>query len=164
LSGPAACNAAARQPPRPGDALWMQRALEQARAAATVDEVPVGAVLTVRGRLVVEGHNRTRVERDPTLHAEMVVLRRAFARLGVDRLPDATLYVTLEPCAMCAGALVLAKLGRLVFAAHDPKSGMCGSLADLVNDPRLNHRVPTTAGVLEAEAAAVLRGFFRSRR
>lgn len=142
----------------------MQRALEQARAAVAVDEVPVGAVLVHAGRLVAESHNRTRLDADPTAHAEMVAIRSAVRRLGTTRLEGATLYVTLEPCAMCAGALVLAKLGRLVYAARDPKTGMCGSLGCIVQDPRLNHRIPMTAGVLEEEAADLLRGFFRVRR
>lgn len=146
------------------DPLWMQRALEQAYAASTVDEVPVGAVLVWRGGLVAEGHNLTRTIADPTAHAEAVVLRRAAARLGGSRLLESTLYVTLEPCAMCAGALVLAKVARLVYAAADPKTGMCGSLANLVQDPRLNHRLDVTAGVLAGPAAELLRGFFRARR
>lgn len=142
----------------------MQRALEQARAAAHVAEVPVGAVLVRGGRMVAESHNLTRLRSDPTAHAEMVVLRRALGRSGDARLGDCTLYVTLEPCAMCAGALVLAKLGRLVYAAADPKTGMCGSLGNIVQDPRLNHTVRVTAGVLEAESAALLRAFFQARR
>jgi tRNA(adenine34) deaminase len=149
----------------PGDdLLWMQRALEQAWAAATMAEVPVGAVLVVGGRLLVEGHNLTRTNGDPTAHAELVVLRRAAERAGSARLLDSTLYVTLEPCAMCAGALVLAKVARLVYAARDPKAGMCGSLGNLVQDPRLNHRLALTAGVLAEPAAALLRAFFRARR
>jgi tRNA(adenine34) deaminase len=146
------------------DPLWMQRALEQAWAAAVVAEVPVGAVLVAGGRLVAEGHNLTRTTADPTAHAELVVLRKAAARFGCARLLDSTLYVTLEPCAMCAGALVLAKVARLVYAAPDPKSGMCGSLANLVQDSRLNHRLAVTAGVLAVPAGALLRGFFRARR
>jgi tRNA(adenine34) deaminase len=142
----------------------MQRALEQARAAGAVAEVPVGAVLVRSGRMVAESHNLTRVRSDPTAHAEMVVLRKVVERSGDARLGDCTLYVTLEPCAMCAGALVLAKLGRLVFAAADPKSGMCGSLGCIVQDPRLNHIVRVTAGVLEPDSAALLRAFFRARR
>jgi tRNA(adenine34) deaminase len=142
----------------------MQRALEQARAAGAVAEVPVGAVLVRSGRMVAESHNLTRVRSDPTAHAEMVVLRKVVERSGDARLGDCTLYVTLEPCAMCAGALVLAKLGRLVYAAADPKSGMCGSLGCIVQDPRLNHIVRVTAGVLEPDSAALLRAFFRARR
>jgi tRNA(adenine34) deaminase len=142
----------------------MQRAMEQALAAWTLEEVPVGAVLMRAGTLVAEAHNRIRTEADPTAHAELIALRAATARLGQARLLDATLYVTLEPCAMCAGALVLAKVRRLVYAAADPKTGMCGSLGCIVQDPRLNHRLRMTAGVLEGPAATLLRDFFRLRR
>lgn len=142
----------------------MQRALEQARAAAVEEEVPVGAVVVIGGRLVAEARNRTRTADDPTGHAELVAIRRAAERLGRWALLDAIVYVTLEPCAMCAGAMVLARIQRLVYAASDPKTGMCGSLACIVQDPRLNHRVDLTRGVLENEAADLLRTFFRSRR
>lgn len=142
----------------------MQRAIELAHAAAAVHEVPVGAVMVRDGRLLAEAHNLTRTIEDPTAHAEMVVLREAARRLGSARLLDATLYVTLEPCAMCAGALVLAKVRRLVYAASDPKTGMCGSLGCIVQDPRLNHRLDITAGVLAEPAGELLRRFFRVRR
>lgn len=151
-------------PARAEDALWMQRALEQARAAAIEEEVPVGAVVVVGGRLVAEARNRTRTWDDPTGHAELVAVRQAAERLGRWALLDATVYVTLEPCAMCAGAMVLARIRRLVYAASDPKTGMCGSLACIVQDPRLNHRVELTKGVLEEEAGEILRAFFRARR
>lgn len=151
-------------PPLPEDALWMQRALEQAYAAASEGEVPVGAVVVQDGKLIAEARNQTRKNTDPTGHAEIIALRRAAERLGEWWLPDATLYVTLEPCAMCAGAIVLARVTRLVFAAADPKSGMCGSLSCIVQDPRLNHRVDLTSGVLAEPASALLRGFFRARR
>lgn len=150
--------------PTPEDAVWMQRAMEQARAAQSMDEVPVGAVLVRNGSLLEEGGNLTRTLSDPTAHAEMVVIRKAAAREGGGRLLGSTLYVTLEPCAMCAGAIVLAKIGRLVYAARDPKTGMCGSLATIVQDARLNHRVRLTAGVLERESGQLLRTFFRARR
>jgi tRNA(adenine34) deaminase len=142
----------------------MRRALEQARAAWAEDEVPVGAVLVAGGQLLAEARNRTRTLDDPTAHAEVVALRAAAARRGQWRLLDATLYVTLEPCAMCAGAMVLARIRRLVYAAPDPKSGMCGSLGCLVQDPRLNHRMDMTRDVLADEAGALLRDFFRARR
>lgn len=142
----------------------MQRALEQAHAAASEGEVPVGAVVVQDGKLIAEARNQTRKNTDPTGHAEIIALRRAAERLGEWWLPDATLYVTLEPCAMCAGAIVLARVTRLVFAAADPKSGMCGSLSCIVQDPRLNHRVDLTSGVLAEPASALLRGFFRARR
>lgn len=142
----------------------MQRAIEQARAAAAEEEVPVGAVVVIGGRLVAEGRNRTRTWDDPTGHAELVAVRRAAERVGRWALLDATVYVTLEPCAMCAGAMVLARIRRLVYAASDPKTGMCGSLACIVQDPRLNHRVELTRGVLGEEAGELLRAFFRARR
>ncbi len=142
----------------------MQRALEQAFAAATEHEVPVGAVVILGGRLLAESRNRTRAWSDPTAHAELIALRRAASRAGDWRLLDATLYVTLEPCAMCAGAIVLARLRRVVFAARDPKAGMCGSLGCIVQDPRLNHAALLTEGVLAEPAAALLRGFFQARR
>ena len=148
----------------PDDALWMQRALELAHAPEAADEVPVGCVIVSDRALIAEAHNLTRTLDDPTAHAEMVALRRAAARLGSARLLGTTMYVTLEPCSMCAGAIVLAKVSRLVFAAADPKTGMCGSLACVVQDPRLNHRVELTAGVLAEPAAALLRGFFQARR
>lgn len=151
-------------PPLPGDAAWMQRALELAHAARAVEEVPVGAVIVHDGRILAEAWNLTRTDNDPTAHAEMVALRRAAARVGSARLLDAEMYVTLEPCAMCAGALVLAKIRRLIYAAADPKTGMCGSLGCIVQDPRLNHRMQVTAGVLAEPAGDLLRAFFRARR
>lgn len=151
-------------PPQPEDAGFMARAMDQALAAQAEHEVPVGAVVVVQGRVVAEGRNRTRTWSDPTAHAEMLALRRASALAGDWRLLDATLYVTLEPCAMCAGAMVLARIRRLVYAAADPKAGMCGSLGCLVQDSRLNHRLPITAGVLAEPAGELLRSFFRARR
>ena len=147
-----------------GDRIFMARALEMARLAAVRSEVPVGAVLVMDGRIVAEGHNRTRADADPTAHAEVVVLRAAARKLGLRILPGATLYVTLEPCALCAGAIVLARLRRLVFGARDPKAGMAGSLENLVQDPRLNHSVELTAGVLAEPSGELLRSFFRARR
>jgi tRNA(adenine34) deaminase len=151
-------------PAQPQDALWMQRALEQAHAARAVDEVPVGAVVVRGGVLLAEAYNLTRTESDPTAHAELVALRRAASRSGSARLPDADVYVTLEPCAMCAGAMVQGRIHRLIFAAADPKTGMCGSLGCVVQDPRLNHRVALTTGVLADDAGELLREFFRVRR
>lgn len=152
------------EPAEADDAMWMQRALEQAMRAAASAEVPVGAVVVRSGRLVAESYNLTRVRHDPTAHAEMIAIERVIVRTQEIRLFDFTLYVTLEPCAMCAGALVLAKLGRLVYGARDPKAGMCGSLACIAQDSRLNHRVRLTAGVLEDAAGELLRAFFRARR
>lgn len=139
-------------------------ALEQARRAAGRGEVPVGAVVVGPAGLVAEDHNRTRELADATAHAEMLVLRRAAELAGDWRLLDHTLYVTLEPCAMCAGAIVLSRIRRLVFGAPDPKAGMCGSLGNLVQDGRLNHRVDLVSGLRTEECAALLREFFRVRR
>ncbi len=149
---------------QPGDVQWMTRALEMAESAASKGEVPVGAVLTKDHEIVAEGHNLTVTANDPTAHAEVVVIREAAQALGDWRLTDCTLYVTLEPCAMCAGALVLARLGRLVFGASDPKAGMVGSLGDLVQDERLNHRIEVTHGILADASGDLLRDFFRTLR
>jgi tRNA(adenine34) deaminase len=146
------------------DEEWMRLALEEARAAEALGEVPVGAVVVRGGELVSRGHNLTHTLQDPSAHAEMVAIRRAAQRIGHWRLLDCTLYVTLEPCAMCSGAIVLARIPRLVYAADDPKAGMSGSLENLVQYPKLNHRVDLTAGVLAAEAGEMLRAFFRARR
>ncbi len=141
-------------------------ALALAEAAAAVDhgDVPVGAVALVDGRVVASRHNEREQTGDPTAHAEVLVLADAAAALGTWRLDRVTLVVTLEPCPMCAGALVAARLGRVVFGAADPKAGACGSLYNLCADPRLNHEVPVTAGIRADEAAALLTGFFGDRR
>ncbi len=144
--------------------MWMARALEQARLAFVRGEVPVGAALVCDGSLVAEGHNRSSTWSDPTAHAEVVVIREAARRIGDWRLSGTTLYSTLEPCALCAGAVVLARIPRVVYAAADPKSGMAGSLGNLVQDARLNHRVELTRGVLGEESSAILREFFMERR
>ena len=142
----------------------MWSALAQARLAAAADEVPVGAAV-VRGETVVaRAHNETVARRDPTAHAELLAIRQALTALGTDRLDDCTLYVTLEPCAQCAGAIVLAKVARLVFGAYDPKAGMAGSVGDLLRHPSLNHRAEVIGGV-EAEACGeLLRDYFRAKR
>lgn len=145
-------------------ARWMEIALEEARLGGSRGEVPVGAALVCGGQLVARNHNRSRELSDPTAHAEILALREAAAKQGDWRFSDCVLYVTLEPCAMCAGAIVLARVERLVFAARDPKAGMCGSLGNLVQDERLNHRVTLESGVLAEEAGALLRGFFRTKR
>jgi len=142
----------------------MTLALEQARHAAGLDEVPVGAVVLRKGQVVARAHNETVHRSDPTAHAELLAIQRALQALGADRLDDCTLYVTLEPCAQCAGAIVLTKVGKLVFGAYDDKAGMCGSVGDLVRHARLNHRVEVVGGV-EAEACgALLKTFFVARR
>jgi tRNA(adenine34) deaminase len=144
--------------------VWMDRALQQARLAVDHDDVPVGAVVVRQGEVLAEAHNRREVDADPTAHAEILVLRAAAAALGSWRLEGCTLYVTLEPCAMCAGALVLARLPALVYAATDPKAGAVGSLYDIAREPRLNHQVEVESGVLADECGDLLQRFFRSRR
>lgn len=142
----------------------MARALEVARAGALRGEVPVGAVIVRGAETLAESHNRTVGQRDPTAHAESVAIRAAARRLGDWRLEECTLYTTLEPCAQCAGAIVLARIPRLVFGANDPKAGMAGSLGNLVQHPRLNHRAELLGGVLADESSELLRAFFRARR
>ncbi len=146
------------------DERWMRRALERAEEAAAAGEVPVGAVVVRDGEVIGEGANGPIAAADPTAHAEIRALRSAAAREGNYRLPGTTLYVTLEPCPMCAGAIVHARVARLVFGAADPKTGACGGALDLIHDPSHNHRVAVTGGVLAAEAAELLRSFFRRRR
>jgi len=142
----------------------MIAALEQARRAAAIDEVPIGAVVMRGDEIVAEAHNETIFRRNPTYHAEFLVIERALEALETDRLTDCTLYVTIEPCAQCAGAIVLAKVKTLVFGAFDEKAGMCGSVGDIVRHPRLNHRVDVQSGV-EAEACGeLIKDFFAARR
>jgi len=153
-----------RAPASPVDTSGMEAALDEARRAASTGEVPVGAAVFRDGAVVARAHNETVTRHDPTAHAELLAVRQALASLETDRLSDCTLYVTLEPCAQCAGALVLAKLGRLVFGANDPKAGMAGSVGDLLRHPGLNHRVEVIGGLDEEECGALLRAFFASRR
>jgi tRNA(adenine34) deaminase len=147
------------------DQAGMAAALKQARRAAAADEVPVGAVVTLPdGRVVAEAHNESVRRSDPTAHAELLAIQRALKAVATDRLDGCTLFVTLEPCAQCAGAIVLAKVGRVVFGAYDDKAGMCGSVGDLVRHPQLNHR-PEVVGGVEAEASGeLLKAFFREKR
>ncbi len=142
----------------------MTRALELAEFAASRGEVPVGAVLIKDEEMVAEGHNLTVTTNDPTAHAEVVVVREGAQKLGDWRLTECTLYVTLEPCAMCAGALVLSRIRRLVFGASDPKAGMVGSLDNLVQDERLNHWIEVMGGTLADASGDLLKDFFRARR
>jgi tRNA(adenine34) deaminase len=142
----------------------MLAALAEARAAGVIGEVPIGAVVVCGGEVVGRGHNRREIDRDPLAHAELLAIRQAAARIGGWRLVGCTLYATLEPCAMCAGALVNARIERLVYGAADPKAGYCGTLGNLVQDPRLNHRMEVAAGVLEEESVELLRGFFSALR
>jgi len=146
------------------DVDWMSRALDLARTAPSRGEVPVGAVIVRAGHVLGEAHNRTVTDADPTAHAEVVAIRQAAAAIGDWRLIDCTLYVTLEPCAMCCGAIVLGRVPRVVYGASDPKAGMVYSLGNLLTDTRLNHRCEVTSGVLADESAALLRAFFRERR
>ena len=142
----------------------MQAALRLARAASVREEVPVGAVIIAEGETLAEAHNETVHRRDPTAHAEVLALHRALQRVGEDRLPFATMYVTLEPCAQCAGALVLAKVGRIVFGAYDGRCGMAGSVYDLLRHPRLNHRPEVVGGLMAEDCGDILKRFFQSRR
>jgi tRNA(adenine34) deaminase len=142
----------------------MEAALRLARAAALRGEVPVGAVLIAEGEHLAEAHNETILRRDATAHAELLALQRAGAAGHADRIREATLYVTLEPCAQCAGAVVLAKVPRVVFGAHDHRWGMAGSVLDLLREPRLNHRAEVLGGFLELECAELLKRFFTARR
>lgn len=142
----------------------MAAAIAEAHRAAVDDEVPIGAAVVRDGIVIARTHNETVARRDPTAHAELLAIQQALRALGSDRLTDCTLYVTLEPCAQCAGAIVLAKVGRLVFGAADPKAGMCGSVGDLVRHPRLNHRLEVIGGADEATCARLLQDFFAVRR
>jgi tRNA(adenine34) deaminase len=142
----------------------MEVALREARRAASIGEVPVGAAVLQEGTVVARAHNQTVKRRDPTAHAELLAIQEALGALPTDRLSDCTLYVTLEPCAQCAGAIVLTKVGRVVFGAYDPKAGMAGSVGDLLRHPGLNHRVEVIGGVEEEECGRLLQDFFRDRR
>ena len=142
----------------------MRQALGLAGRAEAAGEVPVGAVVVKNNACIAEGWNQTIANRDPSAHAEIMALRAAADRLQNHRLPDTTLYVTLEPCAMCAGAVVQARIGRLVYATADPKAGAAGSVFNILQCEQLNHRVELTAGVLAQEAAMLLQGFFKERR
>jgi len=142
----------------------MGEALAEARLAATAGEVPIGAVLVEGGRVIARGHNLRETLSDPTAHAEVIVLRDAAKQRGTWHLDGTTLYVTVEPCAMCAGALVLARVGRLVYGVPDPKAGAAGSLMNIVQDERLNHRLEVSSGLRASESIEILRGFFRAKR
>ena len=146
------------------DEFWMRRALKLAERAQADGEVPVGAVMVKDDECIGEGWNQPISTRDPSAHAEITALRAAAGRTENYRLPGTTLYVTLEPCAMCAGAIILARVSRLVYATADPRSGAAGSVFNILQSEQLNHRVDLTAGVLELEAAAILQTFFKTRR
>ena len=146
------------------DEEMMERALAFARMAQAIDEVPVGAVIAIGDRVIAAAHNEREVAHDPTAHAEMLALKSASRVLGRWRLDDATIFVTLEPCAMCAGALVNARIARLVYGAEDPKTGAVRSLFRIADDQRLNHRIAITSGVLAEPCGAILRDYFRAKR
>jgi tRNA(adenine34) deaminase len=146
------------------DETGMRAALREARESLAKDEVPVGCVVVHDGVVIGRGHNQVEALRDATAHAEILAIGAASNALGSWRLSECTLYVTLEPCAMCAGAIVLARLGRLVYGATDPKAGACGSVLDVIGEKRLNHRVPVVHGVLAGECGEILREFFAKKR
>ncbi len=146
------------------DEAFMRLALKEAEAAAAEDEVPVGCVIVRGGKVIARAHNQRETLKDPTAHAEMIAITQAAEAVGDWRLEGCDLYVTLEPCAMCAGAIVLARLARVVFGATDPKAGACGTLMNLVQDARLNHRVTLVTGVLAEPCGGILSGYFRGKR
>jgi tRNA(adenine34) deaminase len=143
------------------DERWMESALREAEQAARRKEVPIGAVIVREGRIIGKGYNQIETLQDPTAHAEIIAITAAAANLGSRRLEGCTLYVTLEPCAMCAGAIVLARIPRVVFGTFDPKAGACGTLFNIVQDSRLNHRVELVSGILEPRCSALLKEFFQ---
>lgn len=146
------------------DVAFMQAAIEEAARATEVGEVPIAALIIQGDRILARSHNYRESWQDPTAHAEIIVIRAAAKALRSWRLVDTTLYVTVEPCAMCLGAIILARIPRIVFGAHDPKAGACGSVLDFTNEPRLNHRVEAAGGVLENECQALLKQFFKQLR
>jgi tRNA(adenine34) deaminase len=146
------------------DRLFMQAALDEARAAQACGEVPIGAVIVLNGEIIGRGHNRRETAEDPTAHAEMLAIRQAAEAIGHWRLLGTTLYVTLEPCVMCMGAIILARIPRLVFACRDPRAGAVGSIYDFSQDERFNHRVAVQEGVLSEDCRELLSGFFRELR
>jgi len=155
-------NTAGMQPGE--DAVWMERALALAELAAAAGEVPVGALVIRDGEIIGQGHNRNLLDNDPTAHAEIVALRQAAARVGNHRLVGCTMIATIEPCSMCAGALIHARIARLVYGAKDPKAGAAGSTVQVINHPSLNHRMEVTAGVLADRCSDILQNFFRKKR
>jgi tRNA(adenine34) deaminase len=154
------------RPPRPSDAdiALMREALAEASRAAAQDEVPVGAVVVLEGKIIGRGHNQPIASKDPTAHAEIVAIREAATAVGAYRLPGAILYVTLEPCVMCVGAAIHARLAGIRYGARDDKAGALGSVYDIGRDGRLNHRIEVVGGIMEEDCASILREFFRNRR
>ena len=149
---------------RTQDLAFMQMALEEAAKAPAVGEVPIAALIVHDGRVLAQAHNYRELWQDPTAHAEVIAIRAAATVLGTWRLTDTTLYVTIEPCSMCIGAIILARVSRVVFGAWDQKAGACGSLFDLPSEPKLNHRVAVTGGILEQESQALIQKFFKNLR
>ncbi len=149
---------------RAQDFTFMRIALEEAARAAAAGEVPIAALVVQDSQILAEAHNCRELWQDPTAHAEVIAIRAAATALGTWRLTDTTLYVSLEPCAMCIGAIILARISRVVFGAWDPKAGACGSVFDFTNEPRLNHRVEILGGLLEQESQALIQQFFRQLR
>lgn len=148
----------------PDDLVWMQLALEEAQAAAEQGEVPVGALVISNNEIVGRAGNRNLRDHDPTAHAEIVALRHAAQKLGNHRLPGCVLYATIEPCAMCAGAIIHSRIARLVYGARDIKAGAAGSILEVINHPRLNHKLEVASGVLEDRCSEILQDFFRRKR
>ena len=146
------------------DAYWMGEALAEARMASTIEEVPVGAIVVSAGEVISRACNRNRIDNDPCAHAEILALRQAAQKIGNYRLTDSTLFITLEPCFMCAGAILHARVKRVVFAAYDRRAGAVGSLANILQTPMLNHVCEVTAGVREEESVALLQSYFQQRR
>ena len=149
---------------RAQDLTFMQMALEEAARAADIGEVPIAALIVQDGRVLAQAHNYRELWQDPTAHAEVIAIRAAATALGTWRLTDTTLYVTVEPCSMCIGAIILARVSRVVFGAWDQKAGACGSLFDLPSEPKLNHRVAVTGGILEQQSQALIQKFFKNLR
>jgi len=146
------------------DKIYMSEALKEARLAFQEDEVPVGAIIVHQGKIIARAHNQVERLRDPTAHAEMIALTSAANYLGSKWLLGATLYVTIEPCSMCAGALILSRIKNIIYAAADPKTGACGSVIKIVNHKKLNHRIKVKKGILEEESSSLLREFFKKKR
>ena len=146
------------------DNIFMSEALKEAQKAFDSDEVPVGVVIIYEGKIIARAHNQIKLLKDPTAHAEMIAITQAAAYLASERLINTTMYATIEPCSMCAGALVLARVKRLVYGAGDPRTGACGSVFNVTNSKRLNHRIKVTKGVLEKDCAGLLKEFFKNKR
>lgn len=146
------------------DDIYMSEALKEAKEAFDKDEVPVGVVIVHKRRIIARAHNQTVMLKDPTAHAEMIAITEAAAYLKSERLLDSSIYVTIEPCSMCAGALVLARVKRIIYGAKDPKTGACGSVTNIANNKRLNHRIKITSGVLKKDCGSLLSEFFKKQR